>query len=149
MISIRTAGPQDLEDLGRLRCALWPEGTAAEHRPELEAFFRRSTGGSMEIYVAETEMGSLLGLAEVSVRPFAEGCRTRRVGYLEGWYVEPGARGLGIGRSLVEAAESWARDRGCREFASDAVVENEASASAHRALGFEDAGLIRCFRKDL
>ena len=35
------------------------------------------------------------------------------------------------------------------ELASDAEPENEVSARAHAALGFEDAGLIRCFRKDL
>jgi hypothetical protein len=29
------------------------------------------------------------------------------------------------------------------------VADNHESALAHRALGFADAGLIRCFRKDL
>jgi hypothetical protein len=42
-----------------------------------------------------------------------------------------------------------ARSAGCTEFASDAEADNEVSAAAHRALGFEDVGLIRCFRKDL
>jgi hypothetical protein len=28
-------------------------------------------------------------------------------------------------------------------------VANELSAAAHRALGFAEVGLIRCFRKDL
>ena len=50
---------------------------------------------------------------------------------------------------LAKAAENWDRSRGCREFASDADPDNEASVAAHRALGFEDAGLVRCFRKDL
>jgi aminoglycoside 6'-N-acetyltransferase I len=38
---------------------------------------------------------------------------------------------------------------GCSEFASDALAENTASAAAHRALGFEEVEVIRCFRKRL
>jgi aminoglycoside 6'-N-acetyltransferase I len=49
----------------------------------------------------------------------------------------------------VSAAEQWARDRGCHEFASDTELDNSMSAAAHRALGFENAGAIRCFRKAL
>lgn len=55
----------------------------------------------------------------------------------------------GAGRALVAAAEVWAREQGCREFASDTELENTESAAAHRALGFDDAGAIRCFRKVL
>ncbi|MGH8639285.1 MAG: GNAT family N-acetyltransferase, partial [Burkholderiales bacterium] len=79
----------------------------------------------------------------------AEDCVTDRVAYLEGWYVEPHARRLGIGRALVAAAEDWARAQECTEFGSDAVLENEASAAAHRALGFVETVQIRCFRKFL
>ena len=74
---------------------------------------------------------------------------TDRVGYLEGWFVAPDARRRGTGRALVRAAEQWARLQGCAEFASDAEADNEESALAHRALGFDDVGLVRCFRKDL
>lgn len=91
----------------------------------------------------------IVGFAEVSVRPYAEGCQTERVGYLEGFFVVPERRRLGVGRQLVGAAEEWARSQGCAEFASDAEATNELSATAHRALGFTDVGLVRCFRKDL
>lgn len=45
-----------------------------------------------------------MGFVEASLRPYAEGCDTRPVGYLEGGYVAPEWRGQGIGRALVEAA---------------------------------------------
>jgi len=102
----------------------------------------------MVAFVAE-EAGALLGFVEVSVRPYAEGCRTGRVGYLEGWFVEPGRRWRGVGRQLLAAAEEWARSQGCTELASDAEADDDASAAAHRAVGFADLGLVRCFRKDL
>jgi aminoglycoside 6'-N-acetyltransferase I len=133
--------------LARLRHALWPDGSEAEHRQEVERFIT-DLGRRGAVLVAEGESG-LLGFAEVSIRAYAEGCRTDRVGYLEGWFVEPDARRRGIGRQLVAAAEAWARAQGCVEFAPDAEADNELSAAAHRALGFAEVGLIRCFRRDL
>jgi aminoglycoside 6'-N-acetyltransferase I len=93
--------------------------------------------------------GRAIGFAELSIRPYAEGCRSDRVAYLEGWWVAPGGRRQGVGRALVEAAVEWGRAQGCAEMASDAEAENESSAAAHSALGFEEVGLIRCFRRDL
>ena len=90
-----------------------------------------------------------VGFAELSIRAYAEGCRSDRVAYLEGWFVGPEARGRGVGRTLIAAAENWGRSQRCSEFASDAQPDNDVSAAAHRALGFTEVGLIRCFRKDL
>jgi len=82
-------------------------------------------------------------------RPRLEGCRTRRVAYLEGWFVVPDARPQGVGRALISAAEESGRAQGCTEFASDTRPDNTTSAAAHRALGFSETGLVLCFRKDL
>jgi aminoglycoside 6'-N-acetyltransferase I len=146
-VRVRSVEPADQDAWVRMRHALWPEGSAEEHRVEVQAFLR-GHGPEVETLVAERE-GTLLGFVELSIRAYAEGCRTDRVAYLEGWYVEPSAREQGIGRGLVSAAEAWARARGCTELASDTESDNTQSAAAHRALGFSDVGLIRCFRKDL
>ena len=71
-------------------------------------------------------------LAELAERPFAEGCTTQPVAYLEGWYVAPEAGGLGVGGPHIAAAEEWAREHGHRELASDTELENEISAAALR-----------------
>lgn len=53
-------------------------------------------------------------------------CRTP-VAFLQGvWVAEPYRR-RGIARSLPAAAEIWARELGCGEFASDALLDNVAS----------------------
>jgi len=93
--------------------------------------------------------GCVLGFVELPVRPYAEGCESSQVAYLEGWYVDQSVRKRGVRRALVSAAETWAREHGYTEFGSDADPDNSTSVAAHRALGFEDAGTIRCFKKKL
>jgi len=147
---VRTAHPEDLEAWLRRRLALWPDGSEAEHREEIRPYFRgERPRGPWAVLLAEGSGERILGFAEVSVRPYAEGCLGSKVAYLEGWYVVPEARGQGVGRALVAAAETWGREQGCRELASDTEPENDVSTAAHLALGFEDVGLVRCFRKEL
>jgi len=147
MPSVRLAGRSDTAVLARFRHALWPDGPEAEHRAEVERFFEKRAPAAA-VMLAEDASGPL-GFAELSIRPYAEGCDTDRVGFLEGWYVRPEARRRGVGRELVAAGLAWARAQGCTEFASDSEADNALGAAAHRALGFEEVGLIRCFRKTL
>ncbi len=150
MATVRPVTISDADLWLRMRCALWPDGSEAEHREEIQQFFEGDFPRSpWAVLLATDADGRALGFAELSIRPYAEGCRANQVAYLEGWYTAPQARGQGVGRALVEAAERWGRSQGCAEFASDASLDNEASAAAHRALGFADAGVVRCFRKDL
>lgn len=149
MFHVRPVQRSDTADWLRMRREFWPDGSESEHATEIEEFFGGSSGEPAAAFMAEDGESRVVGLAELSIRPCAEGCRTHRVAYLEGWYVAPEARRLGAGRALVQAAEKWALAQGCSEFASDTRADNESSAAAHLALGFSDAGLIRCFRKDL
>jgi len=149
MITVRTAKTTDAAAWLQLRHALWPERLEVEHREEIERLFAGHLREPLAVLLAEDGAGCPVGLAELSIRAYAEGCRSDRVAYLEGWFVVPTALGRGVGRALIAAAEEWGRSQGCREFASDAQPDNEVSAAAHRALGFVDVGLVRCFRKDL
>lgn len=144
---IRPVRPDDVNDWLAMRQALWPEPAELLHRKEMAKLLsdmERSTA-----LVCEREQGSLVGFAEVSLREWAEGCVSSPVGYLEGWYVRPEFRGRGVGRQLVEAAEDWARARGCTEMGSDTDLGNTQSEAAHRRLGFEIAARVTAFRKHL
>lgn len=147
-ITVRPVAEGDHASWLRMRCALWPEGSAEEHSTEIEQFFAGLSREPLAVLIAETSL-SAVGFAELSIRPTAEGCTSQNVGYVEGWFVVPEARGQGVGRALIEASESWARARGCLELASDTESENETSVHAHLAVGFTEVGQIRCFRKDL
>lgn len=131
----------------RMRQALWPD--ADDHADEIRRYFAGASPAPPAVLIAVDAAGAALGFAELGIRNYAEEAETDRVAYLEGWYVEPHARLQGVGRALVDAAEAWGRAQGCREFGSDTNADNDASAAAHRALGFTDTGLIRCFLKKL
>lgn len=146
-IRVREVGPDDEAAWVWLRCLLWPDG-AEDHAPEVRAFFEGKAREPQVVFVAEVG-GELVGFAEISLRNYADGCDSSPVGYLEGWFVEERFRGRGVGRRLVAAGEEWARAQGCAEFASDTELENEGSAAAHLALGFEEVGVVRLFRKGL
>jgi aminoglycoside 6'-N-acetyltransferase I len=79
---------------------------------------------------------------------FAEGTDSRSVGYVEGRYVDPDVRRHGIGRSLV-AAEAWALSKGCRQMASDALIDNAVSIESHARLGYREVERLVHFAKDL
>ena len=144
---VRPASVADSEQWLELRDALWP-GSRREHALEIAAHLR-DPPDTAACLVAELSDHDLVGFAEVSLRGYAEGCRTSPVGYLEGLYVAPEHREEGVGTVLVQAAEEWARERGCTEMASDREWDNEVSAAFHEALGYEEVDRIVCFRKDL
>src|ERR1700729_3639512 len=79
---------------------------------------------SWGVFVAQLSDDLPLGFVEAHLRDYAESATSSPVGYLEGWYVISGYRKKGVGAALVEAAEGWARSRGCIEMASDAALEN-------------------------
>ena len=149
MFSVRPVLSEDRASWLSMRSALWPDGSAEEHASEIDSFFSGRTPEPQAVLVADDGAGNRLGFVELSIRSCAEGCHTSHVAYLEGWFVVESARKTGVGRALVEAAEAWGREQGCVEFASDTLADNRVSAIAHERLGFEDVGLIRCYRKDL
>lgn len=147
-MTVRPIGPGDLEVWHRMRCALWPDAAPGELLEEAEAYFR-GAGPLQAVFLGVGTAGEPVGMLELSLRSIAEGCRTTPVPYVEGWYVMPEARRRGLGRELMGAAESWARERGDVEIASDALIDNLPSERAHRALGFVEVERAIHFRKDL
>lgn len=119
-----------------MRGLLWPECSDEMHTFEMESY--RSRPESRTVLICLDEQGNPGGFAEVSVRPRVDGSMEFRVGYLEGWFVIPEQRSKGIGRRLVQAAERWVREKGCREIASDVDLEAEEALAAHKALGFRE-----------
>jgi aminoglycoside 6'-N-acetyltransferase I len=149
---VRLAQSSDRDELARLRASLWPNASSEEHAREVAAILDGTAALTMPlvILVAETSGGRLVGFLEVNLRSHADGCNPGRpVGYIEGWYVSGNYRRHGVGRSLLSAAEDWARRQGCVEMASDTWLDNETSQRAHEALGYEVVDRCVHYRKTL
>lgn len=146
-MEIRQVVPEDHAEWVRMRTLLWPE-SLADHQREISEFFAHRNP-DVVTFVIERGGDRLGGFLEARVRNYAEGCFSSRVGYIEGWYVDPDLRRQGLGRRLVYAAEQWARRLGLVEMASDCDIDNEVSLCAHSALGYTEVERLICLRKVL
>ena len=101
-------------------------------------------------FIAHSAAGEPIGLAEAALRgDYVNGTASTPVAFLEGIYVLPDARRQGVAAALIGEVERWARDCGCRELASDALLGNELSHAVHCGLGFEETERVVFFRKPL
>ena len=155
-LRVRSLTPKDRDEWIGLRRELWPNHPAKDLARDADTFLHSRKGNRFwrasmlaTVLLAKIELGKVVGFAEVDLRPYADGCRSSPVGYLEGWYVTPEYRRSGVGRVLVRAAEAWARDQGCTEMASDTEVTNASSQLAHKALGYTEVQRLVHLRRDL
>ena len=144
-VNYRTARETDRPEWIKLRYELWPHCPIDRHDLEIEQLLK-SDG---IVAIAELN-GSLVGFAEVSLRhDHVEGTRSSPVPYLEGWFVLPAHRDLGIGQGLINHIEQWAITRGFDEIASDAELNNDHGIALHAKLGFAEVGRTVHFVKPL
>lgn len=149
-MEIRPVRSSDADEWLRMRLALFTDSLPEEEADEIARFLSGESLPTLHAaFVCSRLDGGLCGLVEVSIRPYADGCVTNNVGYLEAWYVDVDVRGQGIGRLLVVAAEEWAHEQGCREMASDADLTNVDSQAAHGRLGYEEVGRVVQFCKTI
>jgi aminoglycoside 6'-N-acetyltransferase I len=146
IVTVRNFQPEDRAEWLRMRRALWEDCPDDQQVREMEEILDSDID---EVFLAERPDGRLCGFLEAALRSRANGCDSTPVGYIEGWYVDEDLRRLGVGRTLMEAAEAWARSRGCRQMASDAELWNTVSHQAHGAIGYEVTGRLVLFKKDL
>ena len=143
---IRKAIPGDAVILAKLSVELWPHNDLQEMRSEFENYLKNP---ECALFLSFEE-NEPIGFAQCQLRyDYVEGTQTSPVGYLEGIYVREEHRRHGIARQLLNACESWAREVGCREFASDCELTNTQSFAFHLRLGFAEANRIICFTKQL
>ncbi len=129
-----------------LALSLWPDHEKAEFMQE----FSELAGREDAVVFLEMLDGQAVGFAQCQLRyDYVEGTSSSPVGYLEGIYVKPAFRGRGVAKAMLAACETWAREKGCREFASDCELSNQDSLYFHLHSGFSEAGRIICFTKPL
>lgn len=81
--------------------------------------------------------GQILGFTGAMAYPFYFNAN-HKTGQELFWWVEPQARGSGLGSHMFKALEQWARDQGCKTFSMIALdsLRPEAVAKVYRRSGY-------------
>lgn len=119
---IRVAGPADAVCLAELLAHLgYPTDVA-----ELPARLAAIAASAGTVLLASEPTGAVLGLIGLQAFPVLHAAGP--VAYITALVVAPEARGRGVGRALVAAAEEWAQRSGCSRLT---VTSAEHRADAH------------------
>lgn len=86
--------------------------------------------------IGETDDGELVGYLAASPKPFDY----RKSKYLEvdNMGVMPKYRSQGIGKQLIEACKSWARDNGFQKVFVTSYFHNQKAVSFYKSCGFDE-----------
>ena len=145
ILTVTAASPR-LFQAAELAEKLWPHHAKEELYEEFASILEKKPAA---FFVLNLD-GKPAGIAQCELRTdYVEGTASSPVGYLEGIFLLPEFRGQGLSALLLKACETWAKEKGCREFASDCELENETSIAFHKRSGFKEAGRIVCFVKPL
>lgn len=145
-MDITRAGLGEVNSLVELAVLLWPEHQAEALEQEFSLLMAENKAAFFLARAGELAVG----FAQCAIRhDYVEGTCSSPVGYLEGIYVLEERRRKGVAAGLLSACEAWARQQGCREFASDCEIDNTQSLRFHLAAGFDEANRIICFTKKL
>ncbi len=143
---VRKATRNDSRILAEMAVQMWENQTVEA----LEAEFTETLCSKTSAFFVKSENGAPIGFAQCNLRTdYVEGTESTPVGYLEGIFVKESYRHNGYAGELLSECEKWAKDMGCREFASDCELNNVSSLKFHLAMGFDEVSRIICFKKNI
>lgn len=138
--TIRTANTEDQDFVAGLALSLlefpspaWedPAALSGRYGEALARAVKEQDQGST-VLIAERD-GAAVGLISLRVDHDAAGFERAHVADLA---VTPDARRIGVGRALMQAAESWASERGLLMLGLDVWSTNDRALGFYRHLGY-------------
>ena len=143
---VRKAEKNELETLANLAVLLWNNYSVNDLINEFSEIISK---GSSQFFL-KYKSNVPVGFAQCQLRyDYVEGTKTTPVGYLEGIFIKAEYRNKGYAKELLTECEIWAKDNGCKEFASDCDIDNASSFHFHKAMNFKEVNRIICFTKTL
>lgn len=143
-LRITPASPADGEDIAAL-WAPWIRDTAITFAPdprsgaEVAAMIADRQAAGHGFFTARDASGTLLGFASYSQFRAGRGyARTMEHTVI----LSPDAAGIGLGRALMAAVESHARDAGAHLMVAAVSGENPAGRAFHEAIGYRPCGIL-------
>lgn len=143
---VKKASRNDIRSIADLAVLMWTDNSVDDLADEFSELVTKDTAQIFLKYDNDIPVG----FAQCQLRSdYVEGTETSPVGYLEGIFIVEGCRHRGYAKELLKECEKWAKDKGCKEFASDCEIDNMDSFRFHMAMNFTEANRIICFTKKL
>jgi GNAT superfamily N-acetyltransferase len=141
--TIRPAQREDSARIAELATQLGYPSSADEITRRLEQI---QLSNESSVFVAELSQGEIAGWIGMFVfRSIADEPRVE----VSGLVVDEKRRSQGIGEKLLERAERWAREKGCRAIGLRCNVIRERAHVFYLRQGYEDKKTQKSFRKHL
>jgi GNAT superfamily N-acetyltransferase len=159
-VEIRSASEHDIDRLLPLHVELheWSAAglpsrlrVAATYDVDAQrAYMRELIAGSSVCLVAFDDASEPIGLAEVRLRDaeIDPGVVPVRRGYLQALVVTREHRDKGVGRTLLQAAEAWARSNGAEEMELDHWLFDGGPGAFYDRAGYGVLSVMRVKRLD-
>ena len=149
-ITYRRATSVDIDVMTDLLFLLYSGEGLGLSREDLFAENEQLFADRNQVFFLAFDSEKSVGVAHGSLRrEYVNGANDGLKGYLEAIYVLPVYRKAGIAAELVKYIECWAARNGCREIASDCLLENDGSYNFHRKIGFAETERNIFFLKTL
>lgn len=129
-MTVRPMSERDVEQAAGLSAQL---GYPVESARLMERFRKVASDTDAEILVAESPAGALAGWVHVCGRRSLEADAHAEIA---GLVVDASRRRQGIGRGLVEAAETWAREHGYPRLRVRSNVTRDGAHDFYPGIGF-------------
>ncbi len=137
---IRPMQASDVERVADLTTQLGYPATGSD----IARRFDRIRGEQNHAVLVADEGGTAIAWIHVTVHPYLENDASAEI---MGLVVADGHRGRGIGKALVDAAESWAAAQGCRALRVRSRIVRERAHAFYERSGFHRIKTQHCFEK--
>lgn len=118
---------------------------------KLEELLRQTTESQKtKILIAKNLTKKDVGFSIFSIRTdYVEGADKSPTGYLEGIFVEPEYRKIGIAKEFIQHGEQWCKENGCTQLGSDTWLTDNESREFHKKIGFWEEEEVVHFLKNI
>ncbi len=146
-INIEEFETSDFDSLLEMSQKLWTKYEKAELKNLLNESFavKRNL-----VLLAKTVEGKSVGFSIFSIRTdYVEGADQSPTGYLEGIFVQPDYRNVGISKQFIHLGEEWCKEKGCTQLGSDTWLSDKEAQAFHKRIGFWKEDKLVHFLKNI
>lgn len=146
-ITFKEFEKSDFPSLLEMSLKLWTDFD----KSELEELLKRTSESKKTKIIMANELSKKgIGFSIFSIRTdYVEGAEKSPTGYLEGIFVEPESRKMGIAKKFIQLGEEWCKENACTQIGSDTWLTDKESREFHKKVGFWEEEEIVHFLKNI